>query len=80
MALGREGKQQLHFEPAAKPHTAAMAAKLQTDEGKQAARFHRTGQTADYASNFPLFTSAQSSLQRLAASTVPSKYDSGMRS
>jgi transposase len=38
VALGREGKQQLHFEPAAKPYTAAMAAKLQTDEGKQAYR------------------------------------------
>ena len=38
VALGREGKQQLHFEPAGKPHTAAMAAKLQTDEGKDAYR------------------------------------------
>jgi transposase len=38
VALGREGKQQLHFEPAGKPHTAAMAAKLQTDEGKAAYR------------------------------------------
>jgi transposase len=38
VALGREGKKQLHFEPTGKPHTAAMAAKLQTDEGKDAYR------------------------------------------
>jgi hypothetical protein len=39
VALGREGKQQLHFDPAGKPHTAAMAARLQkTDEGKAAYR------------------------------------------
>ena len=38
VALGREGKQQLHFEPAGKPHTAAMAVKLQTDQGKAAYR------------------------------------------
>lgn len=38
VALGREGKQQLHFNQAGKPHTAAMAAKLQTDQGKDAYR------------------------------------------
>jgi transposase len=38
VALGREGKQQLHFNPAGKPHTAQMAAKLQTDQGKHAYR------------------------------------------
>jgi hypothetical protein len=27
VALGREGKQQFHFDPAGKPRTAAMAAK-----------------------------------------------------
>jgi hypothetical protein len=38
VALGREGKQQLHFDPANKPHTAAMAVKLQSEEGKAAYR------------------------------------------
>jgi transposase len=38
VALGREGKQQLQFDPASKPHTAAMAAKLQTGEGQRAYR------------------------------------------
>jgi transposase len=38
VSLGREGKQQLHFDPERSPHTAAMAAKLQTDEGKAAYR------------------------------------------
>jgi hypothetical protein len=34
----REGKQQLHFDPAGKPRTAAMAAKLQSAPGKAAYR------------------------------------------
>ena len=38
VALGREGKQALRFDPQRLPHTAAMAAKLQTDEGKAAYR------------------------------------------
>lgn len=38
VALGREGKKQLHFDPQAKPYTAQMAAKLQSDEGKAAYR------------------------------------------
>ncbi len=38
VALGREGKQALRFDPATITHTAAMAAKLQTDEGKAAYR------------------------------------------
>lgn len=38
VALGREGKQQLKFDPEKKPHTAAMAAKLQTDAGRNAYR------------------------------------------
>ena len=38
VALGREGKQQLHFDPVGKPHTAAMAAKLQTEQAKTAYR------------------------------------------
>jgi len=38
VSLGREGKQQLHFDPERSPHTAAMAAKLQTDQGKAAYR------------------------------------------
>ena len=38
VALGREGKQALAFDPDRLPHTAAMAAKLQTDEGKSAYR------------------------------------------
>ena len=38
VALGREGKQALRFDPARSPHTAAMAAKLQTDQGKAAYR------------------------------------------
>ena len=38
VALGREGKQALRFDPQRSPHTAAMAAKLQTDEGKAAYR------------------------------------------
>jgi hypothetical protein len=38
VALGREGKQALGFDPDRLPHTAAMAAKLQTDEGKSAYR------------------------------------------
>lgn len=38
VALGREGKQQLHFDPAGKPHTVAMAAKLQTEQAKAAYR------------------------------------------
>ncbi|MDI3511408.1 MAG: hypothetical protein PWQ61_2173 [Betaproteobacteria bacterium] len=38
VALGREGKQALHFDPQRSPHTAAMADKLQTDEGKAAYR------------------------------------------
>ena len=38
VALGREGKQALRFNPQRSPHTAAMAAKLQTGEGKAAYR------------------------------------------
>jgi transposase len=38
VALGREGKQMLRFDPQRSPHTAAMAAKLQTDKGKAAYR------------------------------------------
>ena len=34
VALGREGKQQAQVDAAAYPHTAAMAAKLQTTEGR----------------------------------------------
>jgi len=38
VALGREGKQPLRFDPERSPYTAAMAAKLRTDEGKAAYR------------------------------------------
>ncbi len=38
VALGREGKQALRFDPQRSPYTAAMAAKLQTDEGQAAYR------------------------------------------
>jgi transposase len=38
VSLGREGKQQLRFDPERSPHTAAMAARLQADEGKAAYR------------------------------------------
>jgi transposase len=38
VALGREGKQQLQFDAEKNPHTAAMAAKLQTREGLNAYR------------------------------------------
>jgi hypothetical protein len=38
VALGREGKQALRFDPERSPYTAAMAAKLQTDKGKAAYR------------------------------------------
>jgi transposase len=38
VALGREGKQALRFDPQRSPYTAAMAARLQTDEGKAAYR------------------------------------------
>jgi transposase len=38
VSLGREGKRQAQVDPKAHPHTAAMAAKLQTDEGKAAYR------------------------------------------
>jgi transposase len=38
VALGREGKQQAQADSKTHPHTAAMAAKLQTDEGKAAYR------------------------------------------
>ena len=34
VALGREGKQQLGFDPARSPHLAEMAAKLQSAQGK----------------------------------------------
>ena len=38
VAVGREGKRPLRFDPQRSPHTAAMAAKLQTDEGRAAYR------------------------------------------
>jgi transposase len=38
VAMGREGKQQVQADPKTHPHTAAMSAKLQTDEGKAAYR------------------------------------------
>ena len=38
IALGREGKRCAEINPETHPHTAAMAAKLQTDEGKAAYR------------------------------------------
>ena len=38
VALGREGKQQLGFDPARSPRLAQMAAKLQSAEGKAAYR------------------------------------------
>ena len=38
VSLGREGKQALSFDPERSPHTAAMAAKLQTEEGQAAYR------------------------------------------
>jgi hypothetical protein len=38
VALGREGKQALSFDPERLPHTAAMAAKLRTDQGRAAYR------------------------------------------
>ena len=38
VALGREDKQVLRFDPQRSPRTAAMAAKLQTDGGKAAYR------------------------------------------
>ena len=38
VALGREDKRALRFDPERSPHTAAMAAKLQTDEARQAYR------------------------------------------
>jgi hypothetical protein len=38
VALGREGKQQVQVDAKAYPHTAAMAAKLQTKEGRAAYR------------------------------------------
>jgi transposase len=38
VALGREGKQALRFDPERSPHTAAMAAKLRTEEGNSAYR------------------------------------------
>ena len=38
VAVGREGKQPLRFDAQRLPHTAAMAAKLQTDEGRAAYR------------------------------------------
>lgn len=38
VALGREGKQQLQFDPQRNPYTAAMAAKLQTEKGRNAYR------------------------------------------
>jgi hypothetical protein len=34
VALGREGKRQVQLDAGKPPHTAAMAAKLQTDEGR----------------------------------------------
>jgi hypothetical protein len=38
VALGREGKRCAEIDAEKSPHTAAMAAKLQTDEGKAAYR------------------------------------------
>jgi transposase len=38
VSLGREGKQALSFDPERSPYTAAMAAKLQTDQGRAAYR------------------------------------------
>jgi transposase len=38
VSLGREGKAPLRFDPVRSPHTAAIAAKLQTDEAKTAYR------------------------------------------
>jgi transposase len=38
VSLGREGKQQLRFDPERSPHTALMAEKLQSDHGKAAYR------------------------------------------
>jgi hypothetical protein len=38
VSLGREGKQELHCDPQRSPYTAAMAAKLQTHEGRAAYR------------------------------------------
>jgi transposase len=38
VALGREGKQALRFDPERSPHTAAMEAKLQTDDARAAYR------------------------------------------
>ena len=38
VAMGREGKRCAEIDPAKSPHTAAMAAKLQTDAGKAAYR------------------------------------------
>lgn len=38
VALGREGKEQLKFDAEKNPHTAAMAAKLQTKQGREAYR------------------------------------------
>jgi hypothetical protein len=38
VSLGREGKQQLAFDPERKPYTALMAQKLQSDQGKAAYR------------------------------------------
>ncbi len=38
VSLGREGKQALSFDPERSPYTAAMAAKLQTDEARAAYR------------------------------------------
>ena len=38
VAVGREGKQPLRFDPERSPYTAAMAAKVQSDEGRAAYR------------------------------------------
>ena len=38
MAMGREGKRRAEIDAEKNPHTAAMAAKLQTEEGKAAYR------------------------------------------
>jgi len=38
LALGREGKRQLKFDPKRSPHIAQMAARLQSDEGQAAYR------------------------------------------